>query len=318
MRRLPSHEPLLLVLLLLVSAGKGSAASQDQKLLSLVPPGAQSVARIGALSRGVDHFVLMTHNNKIDLNDLVALTGADSTRVIHELILVAAADDTGALNEHSLLAGGNFDRENIFRSAVDGGASVTRYRGLSVLVVQPFARERGEFNEVRWLAIPASDILLFGSIASAQQELDRYMAGRAPDPNLVARLARLRLDDETWTVLSLLTWTPEIRSALAAIDPNLAERLKSGDALQFGIHYGKQVEFEYEVTTASAAGAQTISDSLTQSLAGLEEGSAPLLPAGSIIDGNTARGAFKISIRRYLDWLAEVSARGRAHNTAAP
>jgi hypothetical protein len=276
------------------------------------------VARIGVVARRVDHFLLTTHYNIIDSNDLLALTGADSTRVIHELVLVSADDGTVALNEHSVLAGGSFDRDRIFRSAVDGGASVARYRGLPVLVVQPFARERSEFHQVRWLAIPASGILLFGSIAAVEQELDRYLARSVPDPDLIARLDRLRRDDETWTVLPQLAWTPEIRSALAAIDPRLAEQLKDGDALQFGIHYGGQIEFEYEVTTATAAASQTVSDSLTQSLAGLEEGSALLLPTSSIINGNTVRGVVKVSAARYSAWIAEVSARGRRRSVAFP
>jgi hypothetical protein len=317
MERLPVREALLTALLLLCSAGQNLAATAHQELLSLIPPGARVVAKIGALSHGLGHFVLITHNNNIDLNDFQALTGADSTCLIHGLVLVAAADDTGMLNEHSLLGDGNFDPERIFRSAVDGGASITRYRGIPVLVVPPFARERSEFNEIRWLAIPASGILLFGSIAIVQQELDRYLARSATDPSLVERLARLRRDPDTWTVLSPLAWTPEIRRTLASIEPKLAY-LKDGDTLQFGIHYGRQVEFEYEVTTTSPAAAQTISESLTRSLAGLEEGSELLLTGDTIVDGNTAHGIVKVSMARYNAWLAKVSSRSQARNVASP
>lgn len=57
----------------------------------------------------------------------LALTGADTALVVHELIYVMAADSTGMLTEHSLLASGNFDRECIYRSALSGGTSITRY-----------------------------------------------------------------------------------------------------------------------------------------------------------------------------------------------
>jgi len=318
MGRLSVREALVIAVLLLVSAGKRLAATGHHDLLSLVPPGARAVAKIGAQSHGLGNFVLITHNNNIDLNDFQALTGADSTCLIHELILVAAAGDRGAPDEHSLLADGNFDGERIFRSAVDGGAKITNYRGLHVLVVQPFARERREFNEIRWLAIPASGIVLFGSIVSVQQELDRYMARRETDPNLVARLARMRRDIDTWTVVSPLGWTAEIRSALASIEPRLADRLKDGDTLEFGIHFGREVEFEYEVTAASPAAAQTISESLTQSLAGLEEKAVFVLPAGTVVEGNTAHGVGKVSKGRYNAWLAKVSARRQARSVASP
>jgi hypothetical protein len=112
----------------------------------------------GKSSCFIDHeqhgqFRRFSHYNGVDLGDFFALSGADSTRSVQEVIFVAAADSTGQLNEHSLLASGNFDRDRIYRSAVDSGSSTTRYRGVSVLVVQPFAREPSAFSEVRWLAI---------------------------------------------------------------------------------------------------------------------------------------------------------------------
>jgi hypothetical protein len=263
-------------------------------------------------------FVLISHKNRIDFNDFLALTGADSTLVVHEFILVASTDSAGMLNGHSLVASGNFDRECIYRSALSGGASVTRYRGLPVLVVQPFARERSEFNEVRWLAIPDSSILLFGSVASVQQELDRHLDRSPADPRLVARLARLRRDDNSWCVLSLPTWTSDIRDSLAALNPKLAELLDDGDTLQFGIHYGRQVEFEYEVMTASSHTALAMLASLTQSFAGLEKEPVLLRSTDAISEGNTVRGVIKVSMARYNAWLTEVQARGRGRNTASP
>jgi hypothetical protein len=224
---------------------------------------------------------------------------------------VAAADSTGQLSEHSLLASGNFDGDRIYRSAMDSGSSTTGYRGVSVLVVQPFARERSDFSEVRWLAIPEPSVLLFGSIGSVQQELDRYLNRSSVDPRLEARLSRLRRDDETWCVLSL-TWTQEIRDVLAVIDPKLAAGLKDGDAFQFGIHYGRRVEFEYEITTNSSAATRSISDLLTQSLVGPEKGLALLPPIDLSTDNSTVRGLIKVSMTRYNAWLAEVSARRKS------
>jgi hypothetical protein len=314
-----SKSILLFAFLTCIAVAISPAARADQKLLSLVPPGAQAVARISSPSPSavMGHFVLTSHNNGVNFNDFLALSGVDSTLVIHELIQVVAADSAGMLNEHGLLASGNFDRECIYRSALSGGASVTRYRGLPVLVVQPFARSRSEFNEVRWLAIPDSSILLFGSIASVQQELDRHLDRSTADPRLVARLARLRRDNNSWSVLSLPTWTSDIRDSLAAITPKLAELLKDGDTLEFGIHYGRQVEFEYEVTTASSHTAHAMSASLTQSLAGLGKESA-FRSTDVISEGTTVHGVIKVSMARYNAWLTEVLARGRGRNTAFP
>ena len=63
---------------------------------------------------------------------------------------------------------------------------------------------------------------------------------------------------------------------------------------------------------ASTAITRTISDSLTQSFAGPEKGSAFLPHAHKTSDGNTVRGVIKVSITRYDAWLAEMLANGTA------
>jgi len=320
MRQLQGGKSILFAFLACMAV-PSPAATADLKLLSLIPPGAQAVARISSPNPSalIGHFVLTTRTNGINYNDFVALTGGDSTLVVHEFIYVVAADSSEALNEqNSLLASGNFDRDRIYRSAVSGGASVTRYRGVPVLVVPPLARERTEFNEVRWLAIPNPNILLFGSIASVQQELDRYLNRSPTDPRLVAKLARLRRDDNSWFLLYLLTWPSDIRGPLAALNPKLAELLKDGDSLQFGIHYGRQIEFEYEITTSSTEGTQRISDSLSQSPAGLAKASALLCSTDAITEGNTVRGVIKVSTARYNAWLREVLAHNLKRDVASP
>jgi hypothetical protein len=107
----------------------------------------------------------------------------------------------------------------------------------------------------------------------------------------------------------MLAWDPEIRNALSVIDSQLAERLKDGDWLQFGIHYGRQVEFEYEITIASSDTTRAISDRLPQSLAGLEKGLALLPPVDLATDDHTVPGVIRVSMGRYNAWLTEVSAR---------
>jgi hypothetical protein len=291
-----------------------SAVTPDPRLLPLVPPGAPIVAGMNAPppQGQPDSFVLVTHNNTADLADFFALSGADDSRIIHQVILVAAADSNGGLGEHSLLVSGHFDQARIYRSAGDRGVSVFNYRGLTGLVVQPFAREHGRFNEVRWLAVLDSNILLFGTTASVQQELDRHLAHSEPDPLLMQKLARLHRDDETWCVLSLPAQNVEIRNALWALDPKLADLVQKGDAFQFGIRYGRHIEFEYEVNTASSRDTQTISDSLAQTLVGPQATGSSLLPPPDMNrDGASVHNVVRISRAQYDAWLAAVLARNR-------
>src|SRR6266567_4025985 len=145
MRRIRVSEMVLLVLFPFFTIALARAVTPNPKLLSLVPPMAQSVAGMTAAPRGgqPSSFLLVTHNNLMDLNDFMALSGADDSRVIEQVIMVVA-DGAGAMAEHSLLASGHFDQVLVNRSAYRSGAGVNaiQYRGISVLEIQPFARER--------------------------------------------------------------------------------------------------------------------------------------------------------------------------------
>jgi hypothetical protein len=314
MRLFRGHRPLLLWLFAALAVVKCSAVAPDSKILSLVPPDAEVVAGMSASSQP-ENFLVADRSNIVDLNDFYALTGVDSTRVIHEVILVAAAAGTDRLVEHSLLASGSFDQTSIYEAALENGAVLKDYVKTRVLVVQPFARERATFNHVRWLAVLDSKILIFGTIGSVQQELNRHWTRSKADSSLVEKLAHLRRDDETWSVLTMPAQNSKVRTVLAILDPKLAELAGKGDTFQFGIRYGRHIEFEYEVTTASSTNVQTILDALGQSLAGSANASALAASTTSIRNGNTARGVIKLSQNRYNAWLEEVLALNRGTGT---
>jgi hypothetical protein len=254
-------------------------------------------------------YLVTTRNNGVDFRDFLALSRADDSRIVRQLVLVAAADDNGILTQHSLLASGHFDQARIFKGAVENGADVSEFKGIPVLVLQPLERDRSTFNDVRWLAVIESDIAVFGSITMVRQELDRHLAHSVVDPALMQKLARLRRDDATWCVLAAFVHNYETRRALGSLDPMLADPAYDGDAFQFGIHFGKQVEFEYEITPSSTAATRIISDSLAQSSAGLKKGSTLLPRADAISGSNTIQGVIKVSMARYSAWLTEVVSR---------
>jgi hypothetical protein len=295
------------------------ALAVDQKLLSLVPPGAEVVA-------GMDtpppkdqpgSFVLITHSNTVDLQDFFALTGVDSRRIVHHAIFVAMHGGTTQLDEHSMMAHGQFDQARIYKSATDGGAKLFQYRGIPVVEIEPFAREQAEFHDYRWLAIVDSDLLLFGTITSVRQELDRDLDRSVADPVLMRKVARLRHDDETWCTLSSTSRYPEIQRSISGLDPKLAELVGTADDFQFGLRYRKQVELEYEVITASATGTRGISDSLRQSLTGSGKGASLLTSPVRNEEKSTARGVVKIPLNRFGQWLREASAHGQSERTAS-
>ena len=310
MRRIRVSKVVLLVLFPFLTIALASAVTPNPRLLSLVPPTARSVAGMAAPPRGgqPSSFLLITHNNLMDLNDFMALSGADGSRVIEQVIM-AASDGGDALAEHSLLASGHFDQGVVYRSAYrsGAGAKAIQYRGIAVLEIQPFARERDSFHDVRWLAIMDGKLAAFGTIRLVQQELDRYLDHSVADPALEQRLAHLRRDDATWCVATLPDHNSEIQSTFQILDSRFAGLLRAGDTIQFGIHYGRQVEFEYEVGMASDRDAASVQRSLGGSATGMK-GSA-LLPVADLmrVDGGV-RGVLKLPKDRYEAWLAEVQA----------
>jgi hypothetical protein len=292
-------------------ASVSTAMPPDARLLSLVPRDPQLTA--GISSHGSEgNFLLITGNNKVDFHDFLALSGVDDTRVIQQVILVASINAQGRA-EHSLLASGHFDQAHIFTAAVQNGAAVNEYSGVRLLVLQPFARERPVFKDVRWLAILGSSVALFGTAASVQEEIDRSIGHDAPDPWLTQRLARLHSDDETWSIVRNFVRNRDVQRALSMLDTTLASLTEDGDAFEFGIHFGRRVRFEYEITRASGGSVRPISASLVRSLAGQAMKDTSFMPGPeSTGNGLSERGALEVSRARYETWIGEVSARSLA------
>ena len=307
---LRTAKAILLWFVLFVAAVAASALSSDLRLIQMVPPESKVVASMlsptpGGQPSGV---LLITGNNRIDLDDFYAVTGADASRVIHQVVFVAGSGSVGKLSEHSLLVNGHFDRSTIFRSAESGNASAETYRGESILVVPPLARERSRFKQVRWLAILNSDIAIFGTPISVQQELDRQIANSRPDPILIERLSRLGRQDETWCLLPAPLRGGVVETALEKLDPKLGAIAREGRSMQYGIHFGSHVEITASSNHA-ASGVSNIEDDGTD---------AHSVPTHSFLGDSQGGGddgkvaVVKISRRRYdacLDEFLKVASR---------
>jgi hypothetical protein len=275
--------------------------SPDLRLIQMVPPGSQVIASMLSPKPDVQlrSFLLITVNNSIDIEDFYAVTGADASRRIHQVVFVAASGGDGTLSEHSLLVSGHFNRDAIFRFAESGNARTESYRGEAVLIVPPLARERTTFKQLRWLAILNSDIAIFGTQESVQQELDRQIANSQPDPNLLERLSRLGRGDETWCMLLVPSAGRVVGSVLEKLDAKIAAVAREGASMQYGVHLGRRVE----ITVSSNITSRESSDPET------DESAAHSTPAQNLLDASSAGGddgriaVVKVSRRRYEEWL---------------
>lgn len=287
------------------------AVSPDLRLLSLVPPHAEILSGMkpAPAKEPPNRFLLATVQDTIDMDDLAALFGVDSNRSVHEILLEAARDHSGKLKEHSLLVSGRFDQARIFRSAVSNGATVTRYRSLDVLVVQPFSRERGVLDDVRWLAILDSSIVLFGTVSSVEEELDRYLSHSSAEPFFRRHLDRLKRNNETWCMLLASSGSTQTPIAIKSIEPALPGVIPLGSTLAFSTHYGSQVEFEYDLSASSEADIQSSFHSLSLTFLGSAAKASSFLPepksSGPEYD---LHGEGKLTRERYQAWIAEITA----------
>ena len=299
-----------LLLPFLLNAGvTASAISSDLRLMQMVPPESQVIASM--LSPTLDgqpsSFLLFTGNNRLDFEDFFAVTGADASRRIHQVVFAAEVGEDGKLSEHSLLVSGHFNRNAIFRFAESGSATTESYRGEAILVVPPLARERSKLKQLRWLAILNSEIAIFGTPVSVQQELDRRIANSRPDSSLMERLSRLDGRDETWCLLPASSPGGLVESTLEKLDPRLGAVAGEGGTVQYGIHFGRQVE-----VTASSNNVVRVSSKIENDRSATHTTPANYFLAGSPEGRDVDRkvATVKISKRRYSEWLNTFSKGG--------
>lgn len=292
---------------LFIGQACNSAFSSDLRLIRLVPPDSQIIAgTLNSSPQGeAKGFLLITRENTIDLQDFFAVTGADASRVIQQVVFLAGAGRKGILSEHSLLIGGHFNQDAIFRFASSGGATTASYHGVPILVVKALARDRQVFADVRWLVILDAKVAIFGTVASVQRELDRYTANTPADAFLAERLNRLAREDDTWCLLPAPTPGGMVQSLLGKLNPELGAIAKEGGLLQYGVHFGKQVE----ITASSIADLQADSSRNTDSSA--SPGAFSFLSRSSKVDPAESKSTVvKVPRKRYQQWLDRSPMRG--------
>ena len=230
-----------------IFAGSAFASPLNSKLLPLVPAGAEIVAgfeNYQELHRN-GQLVLSTHNNRLDLDDWQSLAGVDSRRVFDEVIEVAASQPgRGTATEHLIMVAGHFDRDRIYGSAELNGAQKTDYEGHTVMIIEPFEREKTEIQSERWLVILDNRIGILGTPFLVKSALHRYLLHTDIDMPLMERISQLRRDDTSWSVL---LWPPGILGSGTAAQPGNAWRrlLEGADVMMVGARFGSKVRIEF-------------------------------------------------------------------------
>jgi len=226
-------------------------------LLWLVPPGVQIVAGFENYKDEHHHgqLLLTTRNNRLDLADWQSIAGVDHQRALEEVVEVASSPQGGQLPEHLLLIAGRFDRETIFRSLSLHGATETQYLGQSVMLIEPFPRERGVMIGTRWLVILDNSVALFGTPPSVITAMNRYVQHANVDMVLRERLSQLPLDVSSWNVLSSLPKAPTQYVAPQASNP-WSRVLAGANVLIVGARFGAKIRVHFALHANENRGAE--------------------------------------------------------------
>jgi hypothetical protein len=315
----PAARSAVSLLLLLITGAVARAVSPDPRLLQLVPPQSPIVAGIHSPStQGLPgNFLLVAKANRVDMDDFLSLTGADTSRILREVIFVSGGV-RDPVKEHSLLASGVFGRASIFRYADGTRATIEDYRGINVMVVPPLQRERKYFTDLRWLAILESNIAIFGTISSVQCELDRYLDHSQTETMLVERLKYLSKKDATWSVVGTPLPGPHLERIFGRLDRGMGASLSGGGIFEVGFEFGlNQVTVHYQLEPVLSTGEENPQIDSAQGRPSDSAGTeADFLPhPGDRRRGKIIRGSLKVPVNRYDGWLTKMIAGGQSTNT---
>jgi hypothetical protein len=250
--------------------------------------------------------------------DFQSISGVDPTGTIARTIFVAARSNQGHISEHSLVASGHFDAHHIFKAAMENGAATTEYLGIPILIVRPLDRDKGITRDLRWLAFIDSQVAVFGTVQIVQEELSRHLARIPADPSLMLRLSHLHLADQSWCVLTPTTYNREIvRRLLATLDPGFGQPEDADHGLIMGVHFGRQVEIEYEAVPDSADSDGSLPQAPPVFSPSPNQTGAHVASFLSSNDTNRPK-VIKFSKRQYEELIAQIQAREQTHGTRKP
>jgi hypothetical protein len=283
-----------------------TASPSNSKLLWLVPPGAQIVAGFENYRDPHHHgqLVLTTRNNRLDLADWQAIAGVDHQRAFNEVIEVAASPMGGLLTEHLLLVGGRFDADSIFRSAELNGARKTLHEGQTVMLIEPFTREKGLMG-TRWLIILDNRIAMMGTPLLVQRALRRYLTHADIDMPLRERLSQLPLEVSSWNVLSSLPAAPTEYMAPQPKNP-WGRFFEGAEVMIVGVRFGSKVRVHFSLHASADHGTQFFEQktaSFADVFAPERTGAARPARVGDVeVAADRVQGSIELSKKQFDAW----------------
>jgi hypothetical protein len=243
-------------------AGVFTVSAADSQLLSLVMPDAKVLVGVNVDSAKASPFGLYVltqmQTNNTQLQQLIALTGFDPTRDVHEL-LAATTTTAGAKTASGLaLARGNFDTAMITSAAQAKGAVTEVYN--SATIIEDPKKEVG-------IAFLNSTIVIAGDIANVKATIDRPGTGQSLPSAVLNQVSQWSGTEDAWiiTTVPLSALAPAGAASAASGNPMgnpMAGVLQQILQMSGGVKFGNSVVGTAAIQADNAADATQLANTM--------------------------------------------------------
>jgi hypothetical protein len=239
-----------------------TAKAADSQLLSMVMPDAKVVAGVNVDSAKASPFgmyvLTQMQSNDSELRQLIALTGFDPTRDVHE-VLAATATAPGSTKTPSglVLARGNFEIGMITTAATAKGATTETYNGATIIE---------DPKQLVGIGFVNSTLVAAGDIASVKAAIDRPSTGQSLPSGVLSQVSQW-CDNDAWVITTVPLSALAPQQATTATATGGAPMMMAGLTQQVqqmagGVKFGSSVVATAAIQADNAADATQLANTV--------------------------------------------------------
>ena len=179
-------------------AGVLAARAADSQLLSLVMPDAKLLAGVNVDQAKASPFGLYVltqmQSSNTGLQQLIALTGFDPTRDVHEVLAATNAAPGGKTPIGLFLARGNFDPATITALATSKGAATEGHGGVTIIE---------DPQKMAGIAFLDPTLVIAGDVANVKAAIDRPASGQSLPTAVIGQVNQWSGVEDAWVVTTV-------------------------------------------------------------------------------------------------------------------
>ena len=235
-------------------AGVLAAHAADSQLLSYVMPDAKVVAGVNVDQAKASPFGLYVltqmQSNNTGLQQLIALTGFDPTRDVHELLAATDATAGSPTPTGLALARGNFDTATITALATSKGAATEVHSGVTIIE---------DPKKMAGIAFINSTLVMAGDIASVKAAIDRPSSGLALPTAVVTLVNQWSASEDAWVVTTVPPFSLAPSGALGGNAVGVLQQIQQAAG---GVKFGNSVVGTAAIQADNAADATQLGNTI--------------------------------------------------------